>query len=192
MGLGITLPQSSVTICNFTEPNVEFENYLYNSNSPSAQQQSSAGSPSSSATTVLPGNVSSAPGSVTTTTTTSSAAETPDTTIKLTVNDESTTTAKANAQTIQTTQVIKSLIYFLSLESSQPMWNYEDITAKGNFIVLFLPHSKFFTMKIIYVLSFSGFCFSFFVSSFFICSLDNKISRSIDMLFTLYCSRLFG
>lgn len=27
--------------------------------------------------------------------------------------------------------VIKSLIRFLSQESAQPLWNYEDITAKG-------------------------------------------------------------
>lgn len=34
------------------------------------------------------------------------------------------------ATTMQTTQVIKDLIGFLSQESSQPLWNYEDITAK--------------------------------------------------------------
>lgn len=34
------------------------------------------------------------------------------------------------ATTMQTTQVIKDLISFLSQDSSQPLWNYEDITAK--------------------------------------------------------------
>lgn len=37
--------------------------------------------------------------------------------------------------------VIKSLIRFLSLDSSQPLWNYEDITARGN--VLFSLKIKF-------------------------------------------------
>lgn len=129
MGLGITVSQSVVTICNFTEPNPELESYLYTSNAPTALQQSSAGTPSSSATTVLPGNSSNAPGSVTAMTT-PSASETSDATVKP-INDETTTT---NGQTIQATQVIKSLIYFLSQESSQPMWNYEDITAKGSSI----------------------------------------------------------
>lgn len=32
--------------------------------------------------------------------------------------------------TMQTPQVIKDLITFMSQESSQPLWNYEDITAK--------------------------------------------------------------
>lgn len=31
---------------------------------------------------------------------------------------------------MQTSQVIKDLIHFLSQESTQPLWNYEDITAK--------------------------------------------------------------
>lgn len=36
----------------------------------------------------------------------------------------------STATTMQTPQVIKDLIHFLSQESSQPLWNYEDITAK--------------------------------------------------------------
>lgn len=39
-----------------------------------------------------------------------------------------------NANTIVTSYIIKGLISFLSQESSQPLWNYEDITAKGTFI----------------------------------------------------------
>lgn len=34
------------------------------------------------------------------------------------------------ASTVHTTQVMKDLINFLSQETSQPLWNYEDITAK--------------------------------------------------------------
>lgn len=37
----------------------------------------------------------------------------------------------ATQQTMQTANVIKGLIYFLSQGSTQPLWNYEDITAKG-------------------------------------------------------------
>lgn len=33
--------------------------------------------------------------------------------------------------TMQISHVIKSLIQFLSQEMTQPLWNYEDITAKG-------------------------------------------------------------
>lgn len=52
----------------------------------------------------------------------------------LTPNDEPIT-----GQAMLTPQVIKGLISFLSQESAQPLWNYEDITAKGERnLVLFI------------------------------------------------------
>lgn len=47
-----------------------------------------------------------------------------------TTNVHTTPEETTNNTTIQTTQVMKDLIAFMSQESSQPLWNYEDITAK--------------------------------------------------------------
>lgn len=49
--------------------------------------------------------------------------------VPLIVTDEN--TAPQPGPTMPTTHVIKSLIKYLSQESPQPLWNYEDITAKG-------------------------------------------------------------
>lgn len=38
--------------------------------------------------------------------------------------------------TMPIAHVIKSLLKFLAQESYQPLWNYEDITAKGNYYVV--------------------------------------------------------
>lgn len=45
-------------------------------------------------------------------------------------NLQSTSEETATSSTMEISQVIKDLINFLSQESCQPLWNYEDITAK--------------------------------------------------------------
>lgn len=88
--------------------------------------------PASSTTTILqagntaPNNATTTTIAITTTTaTTHSQSNDSQTETPINVNDTTT------LQTMQTTNVIKGLIYFLSQESTQPLWNYEDITAKG-------------------------------------------------------------
>lgn len=52
--------------------------------------------------------------------------------------------------------VIKSLIAFLSQESSQPLWNYEDITAKG-ISIFHLMNLRNFWEKVIILMDFLDF-----------------------------------
>ncbi|XP_041767815.1 protein furry isoform X4 [Anopheles merus] len=102
--LGIVVPSLPVIDHNFTEPDQEFDSYLFGLNSTSTQQ--SVLSPASN----QPNE------------------ETP--TVPMIVTEEN--APPQPGPTMPTAHVIKSLIKFLSNESSQqhPLWNYEDITAK--------------------------------------------------------------
>uniref|UniRef100_A0A182QIV4 Cell morphogenesis protein N-terminal domain-containing protein n=1 Tax=Anopheles farauti TaxID=69004 RepID=A0A182QIV4_9DIPT len=102
--LGIVVPSLPVIDHNFTEPDQEFDSYLFGLNSGGVQQ------------TIL-SPVSNQPNE-----------ETP--TVPMIVTEEN--APPQPGPTMPTAHVIKSLIKFLSQESSQqqPLWNYEDITAK--------------------------------------------------------------
>uniref|UniRef100_A0A4Y0BE06 Protein furry n=1 Tax=Anopheles funestus TaxID=62324 RepID=A0A4Y0BE06_ANOFN len=102
--LGIVVPSLPVIDHNFTEPDQEFDSYLFGLNTSTAQQ--SILSPASN----QPNE------------------ETP--TVPMIVTEEN--APPQPGPTMPTAHVIKSLIKFLSNESSQqqPLWNYEDITAK--------------------------------------------------------------
>nr|XP_040229222.2 protein furry isoform X2 [Anopheles coluzzii] len=102
--LGIVVPSLPVIDHNFTEPDQEFDSYLFGLNSTSTQQ--SVLSPASN----QPNE------------------ETP--AVPMIVTEEN--APPQPGPTMPTAHVIKSLIKFLSNESSQqhPLWNYEDITAK--------------------------------------------------------------
>lgn len=103
-----------------TEPDPEFDNYLYSPMPSAALPSSTAGTPTSIATTIIQTNVDANTSNGIQSTVDAAATD-------LMVNDE-----LVAGQTMLTTQVIKGLISFLSQESTQPLWNYEDITAKGN------------------------------------------------------------
>lgn len=106
-----------------TEPDADFDSYLY-SPTPVPALPSAMGTPTSVSTaTMLHSNHTSTDNTVTSNSTTADGHS--ETLINATTDD-----AVSN-QTMQTSNVIKGLIYFLSQESSQPLWNYEDITAKG-------------------------------------------------------------
>ncbi|XP_037907815.1 protein furry isoform X6 [Hermetia illucens] len=103
--LGLTVPSLPVITNNFTEPNPEFDSYLYGHTSPAtASIQTSTG--------IVPLNPN-----------TSENSEVP-----LIVTEEN--APPQPGPTMQISHVIKSLIQFLSQEMTQPLWNYEDITAK--------------------------------------------------------------
>ncbi|XP_055323770.1 protein furry isoform X11 [Sitodiplosis mosellana] len=145
MGLGLSIPTLPVTQHNFTgmsfvklplkrlpfhiflrhisEPDSEYDAYLYNTNlNAVAHSTSYSVTPTSTVTTIVqPTANANATPSVGITTTDSNAEAT-----NVHTTPEETTTST----TMQTTQVIKDLIGFMSQESSQPLWNYEDITAK--------------------------------------------------------------
>uniref|UniRef100_A0A182YPI0 Protein furry n=1 Tax=Anopheles stephensi TaxID=30069 RepID=A0A182YPI0_ANOST len=102
--LGIVVPSLPVIDHNFTEPDQEFDSYLFGLNGGTGQQ--SILSPASN----QPNE------------------ETP--AVPMIVTEEN--APPQPGPTMPTAHVIKSLIKFLSNESSQqqPLWNYEDITAK--------------------------------------------------------------
>ncbi|XP_062543394.1 protein furry isoform X2 [Armigeres subalbatus] len=98
--LGLSVPSLPVIDHNFTEPDQEFDSYLFGLNSNLPQN------------TLSP--VSNQPNE-----------ETPVPTI---ITEEN--APPQPGPTMPTAHVIKSLIRFLSQDSAQPLWNYEDITAK--------------------------------------------------------------
>lgn len=125
----------------YVEPDSDYDNYLYNPSSNVAVLSiSNSGTPTSAVTTILqtnsntslnqnPSPNSSNAGATANLTEINSESQTniaiPIITNNVNSNDEASTTA-----TMQTCQVIKDLIHFLSQDSAQPLWNYEDITAK--------------------------------------------------------------
>ncbi|KFB41528.1 AGAP004892-PA-like protein [Anopheles sinensis] len=106
--LGIVVPALPVIDHNFTEPDQEFDSYLFGLNGAAQQsQQSQLLSPASN----QPNE------------------ETP---AVPTIVTEERDAPPQPGPTMPTAHVIKSLIRFLSQEGAQqqPLWNYEDITAK--------------------------------------------------------------
>ncbi|XP_035794162.1 protein furry-like isoform X3 [Anopheles albimanus] len=103
--LGIVVPSLPVIDHNFTEPDQEFDSYLFGLNGTAAQQLTQLSSAANQPNEETP--------AVPTIVTEDNAPPQP-------------------GPTMPTAHVIKSLIKFLSQESSQqhPLWNYEDITAK--------------------------------------------------------------
>ncbi|XP_055625091.1 protein furry isoform X2 [Toxorhynchites rutilus septentrionalis] len=98
--LGLSVPSLPVIDHNFTEPDQEFDSYLFGLNSNFLQSNLSPASNQPNEETPVP-----------------------------------TIIAEENAPpqpgpTMPTAHVIKSLVKFLSQDSAQPLWNYEDITAK--------------------------------------------------------------
>ncbi|XP_055531189.1 protein furry isoform X3 [Wyeomyia smithii] len=98
--LGLSVPSLPVIDHNFTEPDQEFDSYLFglNSNVPQTTLSPASNQPNE---------------------------ETPVPTI---VTEEN--APPLPGPMMPTAHVIKSLIRFLSQDSAQPLWNYEDITAK--------------------------------------------------------------
>lgn len=122
MGLGLTIPTLSVTQHNFTEPDTEYDAYLYNTNPTiAAHLTSNSVTPTSTVTTIIQTANANATPNASSTTAEINAEST---------NIQSSPEETSTGTTMQTTQVIKDLIGFMSQESTQPLWNYEDITAK--------------------------------------------------------------
>lgn len=98
--LGLSVPSLPVIDHNFTEPDQEFDSYLFglNGNVPQNTLSPASNQPNE---------------------------ETPIPTI---ITEEN--APPQPGPTMPTAHVIKSLIRFLSQDSAQPLWNYEDITAK--------------------------------------------------------------
>ncbi|XP_065087321.1 protein furry isoform X2 [Ochlerotatus camptorhynchus] len=98
--LGLSVPSLPVIDHNFTEPDQEFDSYLFglNSNVPQCTLSPASNQPNE---------------------------EIPVPTI---ITEEN--APPQPGPTMPTAHVIKSLIKFLSHDSAQPLWNYEDITAK--------------------------------------------------------------
>jgi hypothetical protein len=93
MGLGLPVQNLPVIVHNFTEPDEEFDSYLYAS--PNPIMITNNGEPATVPTIITEENAAPQPGPA-----------------------------------MPTAHIIKSLIRFLSQNHSQPLWNYEDITAK--------------------------------------------------------------
>lgn len=173
LGLGLSVPQLAVIVHNFTEPDAEYDCYLYDQPAACAMMSSTSTGVNGP---VLGGNqgtaaaiaavAGAASGSVTSTTESSSSTicatgvlnkSTDSTDASTTTNSIHITTTStsgggiANVSTrcdvsltitddhntlplpgpmMPIAHVIKSLINFLSQETAQPLWNYEDITAK--------------------------------------------------------------
>lgn len=147
MGLGLSIPTLPVTQHNFTgivdlihnsklkpffyikfvskfiEPDSDYDAYLYNTNlNAVAHSTSNSVTPTSTVTTIVqPTANANAPPTIGITTTDSNTES---------ANVQTTPEETAINTTMHSTQVIKDLIVFMSQESSQPLWNYEDITAK--------------------------------------------------------------
>lgn len=118
LGLGLSVPPLPIINHNFTEVNAEFDSYM---NGPTIQtillnagtgDNGQTGSSEDSPNKTEQNNVE---------------GETP-TKIPTIVTDEH--TPPLPGPTMPISHVIKSLIKFLTQENSQPLWNYEDITAK--------------------------------------------------------------
>lgn len=101
LGLGLTVPTLPVIQHNFTEPDQEFDSYLFGPLVPPVAAQAAL---------------------------TSGGAPPENYEVPLIVTEEN--APPQPGPSMPTAHVIKSLIQFLSHGSSQPLWNYEDITAK--------------------------------------------------------------
>ncbi|KAF5298944.1 hypothetical protein FQR65_LT19560 [Abscondita terminalis] len=112
LGLGLPTPALPVPQNTFTETNPVFDSYLQNS-AQAAQITESASNKDTASS--------------------SSAGDKKDTTIPpviVTPEESSTWNATEPPPNLTVADVIKSLIDFLATRQNQPLWNYEDITAK--------------------------------------------------------------
>lgn len=118
-----------------SEPDAEFDSYLY-SPPPNVPSLVTTGSSAVNVTTT-PQNASNNANTTNTNNTSSSITEN---TSESPQNNHANNNANnngspahdsSNTSTMLTACIIKGLINFLSQETSQPLWNYEDITAKG-------------------------------------------------------------
>lgn len=126
LALGLTIPQLAVINHNFTEPDQEFDSYLYDPPPPLIPLIAAGGSgPQSNGTTT--GADGGSGGNNTSTDITE---------VPLIITEDNATPLPGPAMPIA--HVIKSLLLFLSQESVQPLWNYEDITAKGILLIFFV------------------------------------------------------
>lgn len=116
LGLGITVPSLPIISHNFTEPDHEFDAYMYGP-------------------ALLPILLGTANINVENTATLPENETSPKQTEDTSGPNMQQTSSEENSlpqpgPTMEISHVIKSLIKFLSQESAQPLWNYEDITAK--------------------------------------------------------------
>uniref|UniRef100_A0A336LX10 CSON006579 protein n=1 Tax=Culicoides sonorensis TaxID=179676 RepID=A0A336LX10_CULSO len=132
--LGLTIPNIAVVVHNFTEPNDEFDAYLFG---PPAVPATT-----SSTLTICPavitggtaeeendeGNDEKNENRPNTTSDANQTVQTPKTQIPSIITEEN--SPPQPGPTMATAHVIKSLIRFLTQDTTQPLWNYEDITAK--------------------------------------------------------------
>ncbi|GAB0086169.1 protein furry [Sergentomyia squamirostris] len=102
LGLGLTVPTLPVIQHNFTEPDQEFDSYLFGP--------------------IIPPTVPGLPAAIT------AGAPPENYEVPLIVTEEN--APPQPGPSMPTAHVIKSLIQFLSHVAGQPLWNYEDITAK--------------------------------------------------------------
>lgn len=112
LGLGLAANALSIVAHNFTEYDQEFDSYMYGP-------------------ATMPGaaNIASKPGATSESAKSSLEDENVENVeIPTIVTDENSQPQPGTTVTIS--HVIKSLILFLCQETSQPLWNYEDITAK--------------------------------------------------------------
>lgn len=117
LGLGLSVPSLPIISHNFTEPDPEFDGYMFGP----------------ALLPILLGNNSTGlyngiENSANNSTDKSKEEESDDSGIPQTTTDEN--PMPKLGPTMEISHVIKSLIKFLTQESSQPLWNYEDITAK--------------------------------------------------------------
>jgi hypothetical protein len=112
LGLGITCTTMPVTVHNFTEFDQEFDSYLLGS--------TIQGQGQSNLSENLNNNVNNEE---------AEAENVENVEIPSIVTEENTANPNSSG-VMQISHVIKSLVTFLTQENTQPLWNYEDITAK--------------------------------------------------------------
>lgn len=120
----LSVHSKATCVIYFLEPDQEFDSYLYDL-PPTIP--------------LIGGVASSAPSAAAASNSSTNIVE--NTEVPLIVTEENATPLPG--PTMPIAHVIKSLIRFLSQESAQPLWNYEDITAKG---VLYISFSYFETV----------------------------------------------
>lgn len=185
----------------FIEPDADFDSYLFGP-TPVPALQSFIGTPTSSTTTILQGGNINPGDAATTAAATITATNTPgqsnDSQSATPIN--ASTEDTATHQTMQTANVIKGLIYFLSQESSQPLWNYEDITAKGKcsgVVCVCHRHKCKLSSALFspYIMT-RRFALISFITSLFRPShpnsVDHQIGRTTDLLFAPHTQSLYG
>ena len=114
LGLGLTSPSLSIISHNFTEFDQEFDSYMFGP----AVLPTLIGPPVNAVAVVNESTKSSLEDE-----------NVENVEIPTIVTEESSSPPQPG-QTMTISHVIKSLIMFLTQENSQPLWNYEDITAK--------------------------------------------------------------